>query len=109
MPFRLRAFGVLLQTLGRTAEEEVAHLALDRPAQQQPEHATRVDVEPVCRAGASLAEVLEVPPALERLRVALLLHPGDARRLLVAEPEPRLDRLHLRVGLRLDQLRALVL
>src|SRR5436309_648391 len=83
------------QPLARSAEQEVPHLALDRAAQQQPEHPAGVHVEAVGRARAPAAEVLELPPALQRLGVALLLDPGDPGRLVVAEPQPRLHGLHL--------------
>src|SRR5439155_2007837 len=97
-------FGLALEAVGRAAEQEVAHRALRGPAQQHAQHAPRVDLERVGRPRAPVAEVLEVPPAAQRLHVALLLCPFDARRLRVAEAQARRDGLDLRVVLRVDEL-----
>src|SRR3954447_231141 len=100
--------GLLLQSVGGIAQQEVAHLVLHRPAQQQPEHAARIGLERIGGAGAAAAEVFERPPSHERLRVALLLLPANLGGLDVAEAKQRPDRLDLRVGLRLDELGAAV-
>src|SRR5258705_5858172 len=104
----LAGFRLLLEAFGRAAEQEVANLGLGGAAQQQAEHASRIDDQAVGRAGAVGHELLEAPVALERLRLALLLHPLDPRRLVVGEAQARLDRLDLRVRLGLDDKRPLV-
>src|ERR1044071_4278585 len=104
---RLRLRG-LLEAVGRVPQEEVADLALDRTAQQHAEHAAGVDLQRVGRAGAVAAEVLERPPAVERLDVALLLAPADLRRRVVGERQLGLDGLDLRVVDGLDEPRPAV-
>src|SRR4051794_1523729 len=71
------ALGRALEALGGVAEQEVADLAFDGAADEQAEHAAGVDLQPVGRAGAVGAEVLERPPAVEGLDVAPLLAPAD--------------------------------
>src|SRR5215211_7037732 len=96
--------GLPLEPRGGVAEQEVAHLALDRPPEEHPEHSAGVDLQAVGGPRPARAEVLEVPPAAHRLGVALLLHPLDAVRLVVGEAQPGLDVLDLGVGLGLDHL-----
>src|SRR4051794_10206814 len=64
---RSTGLGALLQAVGGVSQEEALHLALDGAAQQHPEHAAGIDLERVGRARASATEVLELPPADERL------------------------------------------
>src|SRR3954447_1612099 len=106
-PLGLHALGLSLEPLRRAAEEEVAHLGLGRPAQQQPEHPARVDHEGIRRARDAVP-LLELPPALERLGLALLLHPGDPVGRVVVEAKAGPDLLDLGVGLGLHQARTAV-
>jgi hypothetical protein len=92
-----------LQPLGRPADQEVADLALGGAAEQHPEHAARVDLQAVRRAGPLAAQVLEVPPAVQGLDVAALLLPRDRAELLVGEAKPRADGADLGVALGLDR------
>src|ERR1035437_3514706 len=76
---------------------------LDRPADHESQHAAGIRVEPVGRAGATSAEVLELPGTLDRLHITLLLGPRKTRRPLVAKADMRLDPRNLNVIFGLDK------
>ena len=67
----------LLQLVGPRVDEHPAEHVDERAANHHPEHPAEIDVERVGRSGAPIAEVLELPAAVDRLEVALLLSPAS--------------------------------
>src|SRR5680860_865908 len=78
---------------------------LDWAADDHPEHAPGVGVEPVGRSRPPIAQILQLPGAVDRLEIALLLRPREAGGGLVAEADLGLDVLDLDVALALHQRR----
>src|ERR1700710_613466 len=76
-----------------------------RAAQDQAQLAAEVDLHPVGRPGAAVAEVLQLPAPVDRLQGAVLLGPGDPVRSLEAEVHLRLQVFYARVGLHVEQRR----
>src|SRR5436190_5318334 len=96
-------FDGTLELARASVDEHPAEDIDERAPNHDSEHPAEVDVERVGRAGAAVAEVLELPAAVDRLEVALLLAPAQARRSVVEEAHVRLDRSDLPVRVRLAQ------
>src|SRR4051794_24149188 len=83
----------------RTSVHERAAQRVDkRAADDHAEHPPELDLEVVGRLGAPTAEVLQLPRAVDRLELALLLAPAETRRAVVLEAHGRLDRPYLGVA-----------
>jgi len=67
---RSARFDSLLQLSGAGADKHVADHAHDRAANERSEHAAEVDLDRVGGTRAAVAEILELPAAVDRLEVA---------------------------------------